>query len=172
MKKILYTFIVFVICLLTACEKHDDITYFKSKCVAELNGRSFIDQTPFTIAPAMVTPYLLCDNAIRFNTLLRTERNGDIAFYVEINLFADKRDIVTDKEYIIEKTDIESLGNDAPIWDYTRYCDDNAVSYARIDSEIPDRCSIRFTAFDTEKHYHGIFTLDFSEGTLKGEFDI
>lgn len=91
---------------------------------------------------------------------------------LQINLFADKRDIVTDKEYIIEKTDIESLGNDAPIWDYTRYCDDNAVSYARIDSEIPDRCSIRFTAFDTEKHYHGIFTLDFSEGTLKGEFDI
>lgn len=174
MKKVLYVFMVCAICLLTACEKHDGVRYFKAKCVAELNGQSFIDQTQFTISPnAIVTPRLYCDDAVRFETILRTERKGDMVFSVDISLFVRAEDIVPDKEYVIEKMDIESLGSDAPVWEYTRYCEVNDISYACILREIPDRCSIRFTTFDTEKSiYQGTFTLNFSEGVLKGEFEI
>lgn len=111
--------------------------------------------------------------------MLRTGRKGDVAFGIDINLFINAQDIVTDREYIIEKQDIESLGNEPSTSDYVRYCRDNNVSYtdilsyALMQSEIPSRCSIRFTTFDPEKRqYQGSFALTFSEGTLKGEFEI
>lgn len=180
MKKILFVFIMCAMCLLMSCEKHDGMQYFKAKCVAELNGQSYVDQTPFTISPnAVVTPSLYCDDAVRFTTLLRIGRKGDVAFGIDINLFINAQDIVMDREYIIEKQDIESLGNEPATSDYVRYCRDNNVSYADIisyadmQSEIPSRCSIRFTTFDPDKRqYQGTFTLTFSEGTLKGEFEI
>lgn len=180
MKKTLFVFMMCAICLLASCEKHDGIPYFKAKCVAELNGQSYVDQTPFTISPnAIVTPSIYCDDAVRFSTLLRTGRKDDVAFGVNINLFINARDIVTDREYIIEIQDIESLGNEPTTSDYVRYCRDNNVSYADIlsyavmQSEIPSRCSIRFTTFDPDKRqYQGTFTLTFSEGTLNGEFEI
>jgi len=174
MRKVVYVFMLCVICLLTSCEKHDGIRYFKAKCVAELNGQSFIDQTPFTISPnAIITPELYYyDNVVRFKTFLRAERNGDIVFGVDINLFINAQDIVPNKEYIIEKKDFAALGANPASWDYSKYCEDNDISYASV-SEIAERCTIRFTTFDTEKrHYQGIFTLNFSEGMLKGEFEI
>lgn len=39
--------LVLTICILSSCEKHEGVQYFKSKCVAELNGHTLIDQTPF-----------------------------------------------------------------------------------------------------------------------------
>lgn len=180
MKKTLFVILMCAMCLLMSCEKHDGMQYFKAKCVAELNGQTYVDQTPFTISPnAIVTPSIYCDDAVRFSTLLRTGRKDDVAFGVDINLFINAQDIVTDREYIIERQDIESLGNEPTTSDYVRYCRDNNVSYADIlsyavmQSEIPSRCSIRFTTFDPEKRqYQGSFTLTFSEGTLKGEFEI
>lgn len=180
MKKILFVFMMCAICLLTSCEKHDGIQYFKAKCVAELNGQSYVDQTPFTISPnAIVTPSIYYDEAVRFSTLLRTGLKGDAAFGIDINLFINPKDIITDREYIIEKQDIESIGNEPSASDYVRYCENNDISYtdilsyAYMQSEIPSRCSIRFTTFDPDKRqYQGSFTLTFSEGTLKGEFEI
>lgn len=180
MKKTLFVFMMWAMCLLMSCEKHDGMQYFKAKCVAELNGQSYVDQTPFTISPdVIVSPSIDCDDAIRFTTLLRTGLKGDVAFGIDINLFINAQDIVMDREYIIEKQDIESLGNEPATSDYVRYCRDNNVSYADIlsyalmHSEIPSRCSIKFTTFDPEKRiYQGSFTLTFSEGTLKGEFEI
>ena len=113
MKKTLFVILMCAMCLLMSCEKHDGMQYFKAKCVAELNGQSYVDQTPFTISPnAIVTPSIYCDDAVRFTTLLRTGRKDDVAFGVDINLFINARDIVTDREYIIERQDIESLGNE------------------------------------------------------------
>lgn len=180
MKKTLFVILMCAMCLLMSCEKHDGMQYFKAKCVAELNGQTYVDQTPFTISPnAIVTPSIYCDDAVKFTTLLRTGRKGDVAFGVDINLFINAQDIVTDREYIIERQDIESLGNEPSTSDYVCYCRDNNVSYADIISyadmqtEIPSRCSIRFKTFDPDKRqYQGSFTLTFSEGTLKGEFEI
>lgn len=180
MKKTLFVFMMCAMCLLMSCEKHDGIQYFKAKCVAELNGQSYVDQTPFTISPnAIVTPSIYYDEAVRVSTLLRTGLKGDTAFGIDINLFINPKDIITDREYIIEKQDIESLGNEPSKSDYVRHCEDNNVSYADIisyadmQSEIPSRCSIRFTTYDPDKRqYQGTFTLTFSEGTLKGEFEI
>ena len=171
---VLIVYMVCVMCFMTACEKHDGIDYFKSKCVAELNGQTYIDQTPFTISPdAIVTPELnYSDNAISFMTFLRSERNGTILYVVRINLFASEPDAFLSKEQIIEKIDFESTDvNSSEMWDYTRYCRDNRISYATVNSEIVDRGSFKITSYDKEKgQYHGTFTLNFSEGTLKGEF--
>lgn len=180
MKKTLFVFMMWAMCLLMSCEKHDGIQYFKAKCVAELNGQSYVDQTPFTISPnAIVTPSIYYDEAVRFSTLLRTGLKGDTAFGIDINLFINPKNIITDREYIIEKQDIESIGNEPSASDYVRYCENNDISYtdilsyAYMQSEIPSRCSIRFTTFDPDKRqYQGSFTLTFSEGTLKGEFEI
>lgn len=91
MKKVFYTIIVCAMLFLTACEKHDGIDYFKSKCIAELNGQKYIDQTPFTINPnVIITPELnYSEKELTFMTLLRSERNGEIALTVRINLYCE-----------------------------------------------------------------------------------
>ena len=77
---------------LTSCEKHDGINYLKSKCTAELNGQTYIDQQPYTyiFGPTHPTPFLeYSQYEATFETYLSTERGGKIAYIVRINLFVD-----------------------------------------------------------------------------------
>ena len=49
-----------IISIVSSCEKHDGVQYFKSKCEAEINGQKLIDQTPFNIGPNSInTPSLV-----------------------------------------------------------------------------------------------------------------
>ena len=71
---------------LTSCEKHDGINYLKSKCTAELNGQTYIDQQPYTyiFGPTHPTPFLeYSQYEATFETYLSTERGGKIAVYCE-----------------------------------------------------------------------------------------
>lgn len=166
--------IVCVMCLLTACEKHDGIDYFKSKCVAELNGQTYIDQTPFTISPdAIITPeFYYYDNSVRFLTMLRTNRGGDISYVVRINIFGSEADDVLSGEQTIEKVEIEQADGTPTEAEYARYCRDNRISYATVDGEIASKGTFTITAHDMEKgKYRGSFSLNFSEGTMTGEFE-
>lgn len=181
MKKVFSSKIVFLaiiactMCFLTACEEHDGIHYFKSKCVAELNGQTYIDQTPFTISPdVIVTPeFNYSDNAISFMTMLRSGRNGDILYAVTISLFANEPDVLLSREQMIEKIDFESSDGKLSEWDYIRYCTDNKISYAKVNGEVIDRGTFKITSYDKGKgRYKGTFTLHFSEGMLRGEFEI
>lgn len=177
MKKTLFVLMMCAMCILTACEKHDGIDYFKAKCVAELNGQTFIDQTPFTISPnAIITPSLeLYDNSLRFTTYLRPERNGQIACAIKLFIYADDMDDLFDKELKFEKLpDIESsVEGDPSYFDYIRYCIQNKISCAEVTGEIVESGSFKITSYDKEKHqYKGFFTLKFSEGTIKGKFDL
>ncbi|MDE6121315.1 MAG: hypothetical protein K2F63_05955, partial [Muribaculaceae bacterium] len=68
--------IMLLIAIVSSCEKHDGIQYFKSKCVAELNGKTLIDQTPFNIGPNSInTPSLVANEYIvEFYSSLSNER--------------------------------------------------------------------------------------------------
>lgn len=173
-------FVAIITCtlaLFTACEKHDGMEYFKSKCTAELNGQTYIDQLPFIyiLSPnASKTPSFRCDgNSALFETDLCKERGGTPLYYVSIHLFVSTPDEFLDKEQNIEKIDIDYPEDKPTDWDYVRYCEENQVSYARVNGELTNGGTFKITSYNKEKGLcKGIFTLTFSEGTLKGEFSL
>lgn len=170
MKSILYTIFICLMCVLSSCEKHDGLSYFKSKCEAELNGQTYIDQTLFTISPdAIVTPQLVrTNNGFEFFSLLRTKRGGDIAYTVCINLFTTEPDASLTEEQHIEK-----VATDIPDQEYSRYCLENKISYATVNGDIVSTGTFKITSYDLQHgNYQGTFTLDFSEGTLEGKFSM
>jgi len=173
-------FIAMIACtlaLFTACEKHDGTEYFKSKCTAELNGQTYIDQLPliYILSPAAsMTPSFSYDgNSALFETNLCKERGGTPLYYVSIHLFVSTPEEFLDKEQNIEKKDIDYPDDKPTNWDYVRYCEENQVSYARVNGELINKGTFKITSYNKEKgEYKGIFTLTFSEGTLKGEFSL
>lgn len=170
MKSFLYTIFVCLLCILSSCEKHDGLSYFKSKCEAELNGHTYIDQSLFTISPdAIITPeFVPTDNGFEFFSLLRTERRGDIAYAVRINLFTTEPDA-----YLTHEQHIERVDADVPEHDYWLYCQENKISYAAVDGEIVSTGTFKVTSYNLQQgNYQGTFTLDFSEGTLRGKFTL
>lgn len=175
MKKVFSAIMVCAMCLLAACEKHDGIDYFKSKCVAELNGQTYIDQTPFTLSPdVIITPEFYCsDNDLHFRTLLRAERNGTLRYAVDIQVFASGPDELLNKEHAFERMDVESPdGKPLERWEYVQYCHDNKISYARVNDEMAESGTFSITSYDKENgKCRGTFILKFSEGILKGEFE-
>lgn len=175
MKKVFLAIIACAMLFLTACEKHDGIDYFKSKCIAELNGQKYIDQTPFSISPnVIITPELnYSEKELSFMTLLRSERNCEIALTVRINLYCEDSGEMLKNEQTIEKVDFQPSGGENYKWEYIKYCKDNKISYARVNDEIVNNGTFKITSYNVEKHqYTGSFTLQFSEGTLKGDFEI
>ena len=173
------TFLAFALCamvLLTACEKHDGVSYFTTKCVAELNGETYIDQTPFTISPnAIITPeFIYSENEASFYSLLRTERSGEARYRVRVSLYSDEPGALLSGEQKIEKVEFEpsdSVDSDNYAWEYTKYCIDNKISYAKVNDEVVDDGTFEITSYDKEKNtYKGKFRLHFSEGTMTGEF--
>ena len=159
-----------MLCILSSCEKHDGLSYFKSKCEAELNGHTYIDQTLFTISPdAIITPeFVPTDNGLEFFSLLRTKRGGDIAYAVRINLFTTEPDA-----YLTEEQHIEKVATDIPEHDYRLYCQENRISYAAVDGEIVSTGTFKITSYNLQqRNYQGTFTLNFSEGTLQGKFTL
>lgn len=172
---------VITICIVSSCEKHDGILYLKSKCVAELNGQTLIDQTPFNIGPNSInTPSLIASeyNAELYSSL-SNERGGTPLYAVKIILFVNNA-----WEYLTQPQTIKYVktgeSDDEPLsWDYKKYCFDNKISYATIlsypdyESEIVKEGVFEITSYDKEKRkYNGKFTLHFSKGTLNGEFSI
>lgn len=174
-RAVLMAMIASVLCILSACEEHDGIDYFKSKCLAELNGQSYIDQTPFTISPdVIITPEIVVsDGEITFFTLLRPDLKEPVRYAVHISLFIENPDEMLNKELTFEKVDIPSSDSESNYWDYTKYCGDNKISYARIDREIAAKGTFKFTSYDREQgKFKGTFTLQFSEGTMHGQFEL
>lgn len=163
---------------LTACEEHDGIDYFKSKCMAELNGQTYIDQTPFTLSPdVIVTPELnYSENALSFITMLRPQRNGTIDYVVSICLFASEPGALLSQEQTIKKVEIQSPAVEPSWLDYATYCKDNKISYATINDEVASGGSFKITSITSQdkgkRRYKGTFILHFSKGILKGEFEI
>lgn len=167
------------ICILSSCEKHEDIQYFKSKCVAELNGHTLIDQTPFNIGPNSInTPSIIANEySIEFKTILRNELGGTPLYGITVVLFVN-----TPWEYLTQPQTIKYIkigesDKEPASWEYTRYCRDNQISYATIlsysdyEDEIVKDGTFEVTSYDKKNNvYNGIFTLSFSEGTLNGEF--
>lgn len=168
--------VVCAVCLMTACEEHDGVSYFKSKCVAGLNGQTYIDQTPFTLSPdCIVTPELNCSgDALSFFTMLRPQRNGTVDYVVSISLFASEPGALLSKEQTIKKIEIPSPAVE-PYWsDYAMYCRDNKISYATVNYEVVSGGSFKITRVTSSGNgtmeYGGTFALRFSKGVLKGEF--
>ena len=161
---------------LTSCEKHDGINYLKSKCTAELNGQTYIDQQPYThiFGPMRPTPFLEYNQyEATFETYLSTERGGKIAYIVRINLFVDTPEEFFLQPQTIEKIDIANDDTLISDRDYRQYCKDNKVSYATVNGEVIDEGTFQITSYDKNEgqpNCYGTFTLQFSEGTLKGEF--
>ena len=93
---------------------------------------------------------------------------------MRINLFVDTPEEFFHQPQKIEKIDIaDTLILDR---DYRQYCKDNKVSYATVNGEVIDEGTFQITLYNkTEGQIYctngnGTFTLQFSEGTLKGEF--
>lgn len=158
----------------TACEKHDGESYFKTKCVAELNGKTYYDQAPlkYALSPAFIkSPSLdLYEDKTVFGTNLSEKRGGMALYYVSVRVFSDIDDIIG-KEQVIKKVDID-YPSDVPSYSYyLEYCEDNDIPLAEINGEIVDEGIFRVMSYDAEnEEYHGTFTLRFSEGTMEGEF--
>lgn len=179
MRKFVFSLIFLILFVFTSCEKHDGIQYFKAKCIAELNGITMIDQTPFNIGPNSTnTPSFEADEYnVDFLSSLSNERGGAPVYIVHIKLFVDKP-----WEYLTqpEKIHLVNIGHSDEVptsSDYIQYCKDNRISYATILScsdyteDIITNGSFEITSYDIEKNlYKGIFSLDFSQGTLTGEF--
>lgn len=173
--------IVCTMCLFSACEKHDSETYFKSKCMAELNGQTFIDQQlllsamnpSFTMTPS----FNYNEGKAAFQTALSKGRGGKVLYYVDIFLFSDSDEELLGKEQSFERRDIDYTDGEPTDWEYTQYCNENKIAYASVFScetlsgEIADKGTFRITS-DKKDNYSGTFTLQFSEGTLTGEFFI
>lgn len=172
--KLSMALVLALVACLTSCEKHDGVYYFKSKCVAELNNKTYIDQSPATFNPdAFLTPQFRHEDSMAvFNTHLSEKRGGAVAYYVEIILYTNEPDAYLYKEQTFKRVDTGSPDEPLPAWEYTKYCRDKQVSYARVNDEIVEAGTFRITSYNKEKDYvsHGTFTLTFSEGTLKGEF--
>lgn len=179
MKKIFHIRAILFVCILlclTSCEKHDGISYLKSKCVAELNGQQYIDQTPFAqvLNPDSpeATPYFICSqyDAV-FETHLSVDRKSQPVFYVKMNLFADTPEAFLHEAQTIERIEIEYPDGEPNNWDYVRYCEQNKVSYVKVNGELVSKATFQITSFDKEKRtYNGTFTISYSEGTLTGKF--
>lgn len=176
---IILLLIISTICIISSCEKHDGIQYFKSKCVAELNGQTLIDQTPFNIGPNSINTPSIIDNeyTLEFKSILCNERGGTPLYGVTVILFVNNPWDFLTKPQTIKYIEIGEAENEPITWDYTHYCHENKISYATILSysnyktEIVKDGSFEITSYDNErKTYNGIFTLNFSEGTLNGEF--
>ncbi len=168
-----------IICIFSSCEKHEGIQYFKSKCVAELNGYIFIDQTPFNIGPNSInTPSIIANEySIEFKSILRNDRGGTPLYGITVILFVNTPWEYLTQPQTIKYVKIGETGEEPASWEYTRYCRDNQISYATILSysdygnEIIKDGTFEVTSYDKEnKVYNGTFTLNFSEGTLNGEF--
>lgn len=187
---ILHTYVkigifIWVMVCLASCEKHDGVDYYKSKCEAELNGQYLIDQTRFDWGFGMgKTPDLvMSDYEIEFNSNLSTERGAMPLYYLYIEMYVDKLLAFLTEPQTIKFVDIEGIDEDQNVWDYVRdykrYCRDNKINFATVSkpldpkSEIVKDGSFQITSYNKEKHtYKGEFSLQFSEGTLKGEFSI
>lgn len=147
------------ICVVSSCEKHDDILYFKSKCEAELNGQTLIDQTPFNIVLNSInTPSLTANEyTIEFESILSKERGGTPLYAVTVKLFVNNPWEYLTQPQAIKYIKIGESDDEPAYWDYTRYCHDNKISYATILSysdyknEIVRDGSFEFISHDKEK---------------------
>lgn len=173
--------LVWALFCLISCEKHDGISYYHSKCEAELNGKYLIDQSRFDWGLGTGrTPYIAASEyKAEFESKLSTERGSMPLYYVYIQVFSDKPWGYLTEPHAIKFVNIEEIDEEQSPWDYKSYCDYNKINYATIflssslKTEIVKDGTFQITEYDKDKHtYKGQFTLQFSEGTLKGDFNI
>ncbi len=159
------TIVLLLLLGLASCEKHDGILYYKWKCVADINGHSYIDQSPAGFNPG-VTPILTVDSlSVHFETLLRDGRRGAPAYYVEIFVNCDTPEAYLTADQHIERPEEK----DREWYEYTEYCKERNISWARVNHEIVQNGTFRLSR-DKHGNNKGTFSLSFSEGTLEGRF--
>lgn len=176
--------LVWAFICLTSCEKHDGISYYKSKCEAELDGQYLIDQSRFDWGFGTgKTPCLIASEyEARFETRLSTKRGEFPLCYVYINMFVETPwDYLTEPQ-TIEFIDIADIDEELNSWDYKRYCEDHKINYATISwvgnpkTEIVKEGSFQITEMteldNNQRIYKGKFSLHSIEGMLKGTFII
>ncbi len=168
--------LVCVLLCVAACEKHDGISYNKSKCEAEINGKYLIDQTKFDwgLNPNRTPSLMVSEYDLEFKSHLSSERGGMSLYSVNIRIYVNTPWEYLTKPQTIEYVNIDDSDEDPEVWDYKKYCSNNKISYATIISseiEIVKDGSFQIISYDKERGtYHGKFTLQFSEGIMNGEF--
>ncbi|MBD5230221.1 MAG: hypothetical protein HDS69_09355 [Bacteroidales bacterium] len=162
---------------LSSCEKHDDIVYFKSKCEADLNGQYLIDQTPFNWGLGPRTPYVIAsEHEAEFTSDLSVDRHTMPLYYVTIQVYADEP---WNFLYSTETIELVNTDDAQSISDYKNYCREHRINFATIfltstlETEVVKEGSFKITSYNKEKQIcSGTFTLQFSEGTLTGNFSL
>ena len=160
---------------LSACEKHEDGTYFKYKCTTEINGETYIDQrrVETILSPSgQITPRICPDENsgfLYFVSYLCTEAGmTTFTYMVEIHFPVEASDQLVGKVY-----DLDIRNSETDIDEYPQYCLENSIPYATVTkgftSETVDKGSFMITSRD-EDTVNGNFTLHFSEGTMTGSF--
>ena len=168
---------------MTSCEKHEDNYYFKQNCTAQLNGQSYIDQTRLEsvmLPLARVTPCLEHDgqNYLCFTTELAKDRDSAMEYYIDIYLNAESVTELVGKEILFKKESMPEQSENQSLSEYYRWLRENSYNYAHITTdryanELAELGSFRIESYDEkEGMYCGSFSLQFSEGTMTGQFKV
>ncbi|MDE6309079.1 MAG: hypothetical protein K2L81_02685 [Muribaculaceae bacterium] len=183
----LVVFISIIVCAalgLVSCEKHDGVGYYHSKCEAELNGQYLIDQSRFDwgMGPGKTPHIIASEHQLQFESKLSTKRGEMPQLYLYISLYVDKPWEFLAKPQNIVYVDIDNIDAEVRPWDYSSYCDYQKINYAKIfltstgKTEFVEKGSFQITEISESENEHrsykGKFNLQFSEGTLTGEFAV
>lgn len=156
---------------LTSCEKHEGELYLKSKCTAELNGKTYIDQTrieqTFNPFAPTATPYIEYNPETTggwFETDLGPDRDAPAEYFIKIFIPKD----LLKGEHLTSTAGRSMFESDL---DYKVYCQNNGIAYATIGGELVDNGTFEITSYDLDNGWaYGRFSLPFSEGTITGQF--
>lgn len=145
--------------------------YLKSKCTAELNGKTYIDQSrieqTFNPFAPTATPYIEYNPETtggRFETELGPDRDAPAEYYIKIFI---------PKDFLKGKHRTSTAGRSMfeSDLDYIVHCQDNGIAYATVGGELVDNGTFCITSYDLSDGWaYGKFALPFSEGTITGQF--
>lgn len=183
----LITALLLILLGASSCEKHEENYYFKQNCTAQLNGQSYIDQTRLEsvmLPLARVTPCFEHDgqNYLCFTTELAKERDSAMEYHIDIYLNAESVTKLVGKEILFKKESMPEQSENQSLSEYYRWLRENSYNYAHVTTdhhvneltdELAELGSFRIESYDEKEGlYCGSFSLQFSEGTMTGQFKV